>query len=146
DPALSRREAFLMMPDGLELLEEIGRGGIGVVYRARQRDLALVAVKFLRTPALPSAREVQAVREEAELIARLDHPNIVPVYGIGEHEGRPYLVMKLIEGEDLGRWRARRAGDFEAIARIMATVAGAVQHAHERGVLHRDLKLANILV
>ena len=133
-------------PDGIEPLEELGRGGMGVVYRARQPGLdRIVAVKrLLRDGASPT--EVARFRAEAEAAARLDHPNIVPVYAVDEHEGRPYFVMKLIEGTTLARRLADGPMPPREAAALLAPVCRAVDYAHGRGVLHRDLKPSNILI
>jgi serine/threonine-protein kinase len=131
-----------------ELLDEIASGGMGLVYKARHQALGrVVALKMIRTGNLAPPEDVARFRREAEATANLDHPNIVPIYDVGEHEGQPYFTMKLIEGGSFGQHLAQSPPvAIGELVTIMAQVARAVHHAHQRGILHRDLKPANILL
>lgn len=131
---------------GYQLLNEIGQGGMGTVHRARLNGTTLlVALKQVRTDAM-SPMAVQRFREEVEAAASLRHPNIVPVYHVGEENGRPYFTMALIEGGSLENSLSRYHDQFQAIAQLMIKIARAVHYAHMRQLLHRDLKPANILL
>jgi tetratricopeptide (TPR) repeat protein len=130
-----------------ELEGEIARGGMGVVYRARQISLnRLVALKVLPGGPLANNDDLRRFHMEAAAIAVLDHPNIVPIYEVGEHEGLSYFAMKLIDGASLAQGLPASVADPRAAAQLLATVARAVYHAHQRGVLHRDLKPSNIVI
>ena len=132
---------------GYEILDELGRGGMGIVFKAHQVALnRAVALKMIKSGGFASEAELQRFQNEAEAVARLDHPHIVPIYEVGRHLGRHYFSMKLIAGKSLDRRLGDFIADFRQGARVMATVARAVHHAHQRGILHRDLKPANILL
>ena len=132
---------------GYEILRELARGGMGVVYAAR-RDEREVAIKvLLRAPGADNAKALTRFRREAEALARLKHPHIVPIHDFGIEGGRPYLVLEFVRGESLAD-RIMSRGPLppaEAVA-IVASLADAVQHAHEQGILHRDIKPANVLL
>jgi serine/threonine-protein kinase len=132
---------------GYEILEELGRGGMGVVYKVRQiKANRIVALKMIRAGEWASAADVERFRTEAEEVANLDHPHIVPLYEVGEHDGGPFFSMKLIEGGNLSEHRARFTSDPGSAARLLVQIAEAVHYAHQRALLHRDLKSANILL
>ena len=138
-----------------ELLEEVARGGMGVVFRARQRSLnRTVAVKMIVSGQLASKSAVRRFRREAEAAAKLDHPNIVPIYEVGVEDDQHFYSMKLVEGKNLaqalprivvGRGSRDPAGE-RRVARLMTKIAEALAFAHHHGVLHRDLKPSNILI
>jgi WD40 repeat protein len=130
-----------------EVLGELGRGGMGVVYKARERSLRrLVALKMILAGHLAGPEQVQRFRREARVVAQLDHPNIVPIYEVGEHNGQHYFSMKLIEGGSLSRDLAHYRRNHKAAAFLMARVARAVHFSHQREVLHLDLKPGNVLL
>jgi eukaryotic-like serine/threonine-protein kinase len=130
-----------------DLLSEVARGGMGVVFQARHRALdRIVALKVILAGRLASVGEINRFHTEAAAVARLDHPHIVPIYEIGEYDGQPYFTMRLIDGADLGRLLPRLAAVPRVAARLLAQVADGVGHAHGKAVLHRDLKPANVLL
>lgn len=130
-----------------ELLEEIARGGMGVVFRARQMGLdRVVAVKLLRDSALAQPEEVKRFRAEASAAGRLKHPNIVAIHDVGADQGQHYLVMDLVAGPNLAQFTHEGPLEPRRAAEITARIADAVQYAHAQGILHRDLKPSNVLM
>ena len=130
-----------------ELLEEIARGGMGVVYKARQVNLnRIVALKMILAGQLASEDDVKRFYTEAEAAANLEHPGIVPIFEVGQHEGQHYFSMGFVPGESLAHKVADGPLPPEQAAELTKNVAEAIAFAHERGVIHRDLKPANILL
>ena len=130
-----------------DLLEEVARGGMGVIYRARQRSLSrIVALKVLSSGEFASPEYVQRFRAEATAAARLQHPNIVAIHEVGEHDGVRFFTMDYVEGPNLGQLMAGRTLPPERAAGYLKTIAEAIQHAHQQGILHRDLKPSNVLI
>ena len=130
-----------------EVLEEIGHGGMGVVYKAKEKRTGRsVALKMI----LAQRASHEAIRRfvmEAEMAANLDHPHIVPIYHVGEHQGQPYFCLKFVDGLSLAQAiKEGRIADARHAAKLVETISRAVQFAHNRGILHRDLKPANILI
>jgi serine/threonine protein kinase len=132
---------------GYEILEELGRGGMGVVYKARQMSLKrLVALKMIRDSAFAGPEHRARFRREAEAVARLQHANIIQIHEIGEHQGLPFFSMELAEGGSLAQKLAGKPLAPAEAAELVNALALAVEHAHQRNVIHRDLKPANVLL
>jgi WD40 repeat protein len=132
---------------GYALKEELGRGGMGVVYLARQRHPGrLVALKMVLAGPQARPEEFVRFRREVEAIAAVPHPNLVTVYEVGEYEGRPFYVMEYVDGGSLARWVAGKPQPPPAAARVVEALARAMHAVHVRGIVHRDLKPANVLL
>ena len=132
---------------GFEILEELGRGGMGVVYRARQLSLGrIVALKMVLSGEHAGPLELARFRAEAELVARLRHPNVIQIHEVGEHDGRPYLVLEFAEEGSLARRLDGTPVAPAAAAGLVETLARAIDAAHRHGIVHRDLKPSNVLL
>jgi eukaryotic-like serine/threonine-protein kinase len=130
-----------------ELLGEVGRGGMGVVYKARQRDLnRIVALKMILASQWASPEEIRRFQAEAQAAARLRHRNIVGIHEIGEESGRHFFAMDFVEGDSLARILTRGPLAAEQATRWMVSIAQAVQHLHAQGIIHRDLKPSNVII
>ena len=130
-----------------ELLEILGRGGMGVVFRARQVNLnRVVCLKMMRLPGLANAAEFRRFHAETLAIARLQHPNIVGIHDVGQHQGAPYFSMEYVEGVPLSKVIAETPLRAEEAARHLLVIAEAVAYAHENGIIHRDLKPSNVIL
>src|SRR5262245_34825050 len=130
-----------------ELLGKLGQGGTGVVYRARQRSLnRIVALKMVLAGIHAEPKLLARFKAEAEVVARLVHPNIVQVHEIGELEGVPFFSLEYVEGGTLAQQTAGAPQPPRRAAELVQTLARAVHHAHQQGILHRDLKPSNILL
>ncbi len=132
---------------GYDILEELGRGGMGVVYKARHRRLQrLVALKMVLAGAHVGQIGLARFRAEAEAVAKLLHSNIVQIYETGEHEGRPYFSLEFVEGGSLEKRLGESPTSPQGAAQFVETLARTMEFAHQRGIVHRDLKPANILL
>ena len=144
---VSREAPVNFAPAGYEILSELGRGGMGVVYKARQKSLSrLVALKVILGAGHAGSDQLARFRAEATTAAQLQHPNIVQVFEVGEHDGQPFFSLELVEGGSLADRLKGEPQPPRDAAQLVRTIALAVHHAHERGVVHRDLKPANVLL
>lgn len=134
------------------VLQVLGGGGMGVVYRAEDLDLGRsVAIKFLPGEMAADEKAFERVQQEARAASSLDHPNICGIYELGEHEGRPFIVMQLLQGQTLREW-IEKAADRESpscinqVLQVSVQICAGMEAAHEKGIIHRDIKPANIFI
>ena len=129
------------------IMEQLGQGGMATVYKAYHAALdRYVALKVLHPAFLEDQTFTARFQREARVVAKLEHPNIVPVYDFAEYETRPYLVMKYIEGETLKARLSRGALSAVEITQVVDSVGAALAYAHKQGILHRDIKPSNVLI
>lgn len=146
-PRKSRDARPVEPPPGYELLEEIGRGGMAVVFRARQLILnRIVALKMLTAGNVASQEVLARLRQEAQAVAQLQHPGVVQIHEVGEHRGLPYLSLEFVPGGTLHEWLDGQPLPPLDAARVVEQLARTTHFAHERGIVHRDLKPANVLL
>ncbi len=148
-PTFAPPAAVLPLPvlPGYRILGELGRGGMGVVYKAQHLALKrIVALKMVLSGAHAGSVELGRFRAEAEAVARLQHPSIVQIYEVGEHEGRPYCALEYVSGGSLAQRIGGKPLPAAAAASLVAALAEGIQHAHDHGIVHRDLKPANVLL
>lgn len=130
-----------------EVIEELGRGGMGVVYKALQKKLdRTVAIKVILSDRVATLEQVEMFQSEARALAKVIHPNVVRIYEADEWLGNHFFAMDFIAGDNLAAYSERKKLDFEEIAEIVAIIARAVDHLHQQGIVHRDLKPSNVLV
>ena len=142
----ARRADFPVIP-GYDILGELGRGGMGVVYRARQKGLKrTVAVKMILAGGHAGPSELSRFHTEAEAVAQLQHPNIVQIHDVGEHGGMPFFSLEFVDGGSLSEALADRPMEAPRAAVLMETLARAMHYAHQHSIIHRDLKPANVLL
>jgi tetratricopeptide (TPR) repeat protein len=147
DSAVAPLPTSVVQVAGYEILGELGRGGMGVVYKARQLSLRrVVALKMILAGAHADSEELARFRSEAVVVARLQHPNIVQIHEIGEQDGRSYIALEFVEGGSLARKLAGKPLDGMQAAALVEVLARAMHYGHQRGVVHRDLKPANVLL
>ena len=143
----AKTDAVGQIVEGYEILSELGRGGMGVVYKARQTSLKrLVALKMLLGGRHADASQRARFHAEAEVVAKLQHPNIVQIFEIGEHEGNPFFSMEYVDGVNLAQHLSNDLLEVGKAARLVLEIAEAVHFAHQHGIIHRDLKPSNVLL
>jgi serine/threonine-protein kinase len=130
-----------------QLIEQLGQGGMAIVFKAFHPKLnRFVAIKVLHQAFTEDENFLARFQRDARVVAQLDHPNIVPIFDFAEYEGRPYLVMKFIEGETLKARLERGQLELPEIKRVVDVLGSALAYAHTQGVLHRDIKPSNVLM
>src|SRR5262249_44298744 len=145
----ARRKAGIGTPTvpGYEIVRELGRGGMGVVYLARHQELKrLVALKMILAGVHADEETLSRFHREAEAVARLQHPGITQIHDVGQHDGRPYLALEYVDGSNLADQMAGKALFPRAAAALVETIARTAHYAHQRGIVHRDLTPRNILL